>query len=55
MESKDTWGGCQVYRGVNLCTTKLHLMTESVVTTLYGFDQWVPYQCKNVLFQHTLK
>ena len=38
-----------------LCTMKLHLMAESFVTTLYGFHQWVPLQCKNVLFQHAFR
>ena len=38
-----------------LCSMKLHLMTESFVTTLYRFHQWVPSQCKDVLFQHAFR
>ena len=38
MESKDTWGvDADMYRGVILCTTSLHLMLLSVLPPFKGW------------------
>ena len=42
MESKDTGGGCRVYRRVSLSTQKLHLNAESILqpTLFLGCHQY---------------